>query len=219
MLIEIKHRWNKSVLFSHDQEENSLKITLEMAVKADVNLAGANLAGANLTKANLAGANLADANLAGANLADTNLAGANLVGANLADANLAGANLADANLAGAYLAGVNLTNADLEGAYLAGAYLVGTYLAGVNLIRAKIEGEAITIQPIQISGLAWHVLITDEYLRIGCQRHTHERWFEFSDELIAKMDLRAAEFWEMWKVPLMIMCVKHAKKCKEHLHG
>ena len=192
MLIEIKHRWNESVLFSHDQEKNSLKITLEMAVKA-----GANLAGADLVRAYLA-----DANLVGANLAGADLARANLVGANLAGADLARAYLANANLAGANLTGANLTSADLVRAYLAGA---------------KIEDEAITIQPIHISGLTWPILITDDYLRIGCQRHTHKRWFEFSDELIVEMDSHAAEFWEMWKLPLMGMCVKHAEKCKEHL--
>ena len=185
MLIEIKHRWNESVLFSHDQEENSLKITLETAVKAHANLTGANMAGANLAGANLAGANLA--------------------GANLASANLAGANLANANMAGANLAGANMVDANIEDAYMAGA----------NMAGAKIEGETLTIQPIHILGLPWPVSITDGYLRIGCQRHTHERWFEFSDDLIAKMDSHAAEFWEMWKLPLMNMCVKHAKKCKE----
>ena len=136
MKIEIKHRYTGSVLFSHEAEENSLKITLEMAVKAR---------------------------------------------ANPTDAYLAGAYLVDANLAGAYLDGANLAGAYLDGANLAGAYLDGAYLTG-----AKIEDEIITLQPIQISGLTWSVLITDGYLRIGCQRHTHERWFEFSDELIAR---------------------------------
>ncbi len=87
MRIEIKSRFDASVLFAHEAEGNTLKITVEAAVKARANLACANLVGANLV-----GANLADANL---------------VGAYLARANLADANLADANLTGAYLAGAN----------------------------------------------------------------------------------------------------------------
>jgi hypothetical protein len=125
MLIEIKHRFNGSVLFSHDCQENSLRITLEMAVKAR---------------------------------------------ANLADAYLAGANLAD---------------------------------------------ETITIQPIKISGLTWPVLITDGYLRIGCQRHTHEQWQNFTDDEIRAMETGARLFWKSWKEPLMIMCKNHAEKVKK----
>jgi len=104
MKIEIKCRFDGSVLFSHEAENNSIKLTLEAAVSAGAYLARANLDGANLAGANLAGANLARAYLDGANLAGANLAGANLAGANLAGAYLDGANLAGANLAGANLA-------------------------------------------------------------------------------------------------------------------
>jgi hypothetical protein len=83
MKIEIKCSLTGTVLFEHDAEVNTIKLTLEAAVKAGANLDGANLAGANLDGANLAGANLAGANLDGANLAGANLDGANLAGANL----------------------------------------------------------------------------------------------------------------------------------------
>jgi hypothetical protein len=109
MKFEIKHRTTGAVLFSSEAE--SLRQCVEMAVKADANLADANLADAYLADANLAGAYLARANLAGAYLADANLAGANLADANLAGANLARANLARAYLADAYLAGANLAGA------------------------------------------------------------------------------------------------------------
>ena len=58
MKIEIKHMWNDSVLFAHECEENSLKITIEMALNANTNLSGANLRSANLSGANLSGADL-----------------------------------------------------------------------------------------------------------------------------------------------------------------
>ena len=59
MKYEIKLRYDASVLFS--LESDSLKLTLEAAVKA-----GADLTGANLTGADLRGADLRDANLTGA---------------------------------------------------------------------------------------------------------------------------------------------------------
>ena len=68
MKIEIKSRFSGSVLFSHDREENTIKITLEAAVVARANLVGANLVGANLDGAYLDGAYLDGAYLGGANL-------------------------------------------------------------------------------------------------------------------------------------------------------
>ena len=122
--IEIKSIFGK-VLFELEKENNTIKETLEEAVKR-----GANLVDANLVGTNLAGANLVGAYLEGAYLEGANLVGANLEGAYLAGANLVGANLVDANLVGAYLVG----------AYLEGAYLEGAYLAGANLVGANLEG-------------------------------------------------------------------------------
>ena len=103
--IQIKSIWGE-VLFEYEKENNTLKDTLEEAVKH-----GANLDGANLYGANLYGANLYRANLDGANLYGANLDGANLNGANLYRANLYGANLYRASLDGA-----NLNRANLDGA-------------------------------------------------------------------------------------------------------
>jgi uncharacterized protein YjbI with pentapeptide repeats len=131
--------------------------------------------------------------------AGANLARANLAGAYLAGANLDGANLARANLAGAYLAG-----ATLDGAYLAGANLAGAYLAGANL-----AGETLSIAPVQVLGLTWPVLITPEFMRIGCQRHSHADWEAFDRERIRSMSCAAEAFWDLWRTPLLILCMQH----------
>jgi len=81
MLIEIKSRFDSRVIFSHDCENNSIKLTVEAAVRIRANLDGVYLAGAYLDGANLARANLVRANLDGANLDGANLDGANLAGA------------------------------------------------------------------------------------------------------------------------------------------
>ena len=88
--IQIKSIWGE-VLFEYEKENNTLKDTLEEAVKHGANLTRANLTGANLTRANLTRANLTGANLDGANLTRANLDGANLTRANLTRANLDGA--------------------------------------------------------------------------------------------------------------------------------
>ncbi len=66
--IEIKNRWTGSILFEYEKENNTLKDTVEQAIKEGANLRGAYLRGANLRGANLEGANLEGANLEGANL-------------------------------------------------------------------------------------------------------------------------------------------------------
>ena len=71
--IEIKHRITENVLFSHTCEDNTIKITVEQAVKS-----GADLRVANLSEADLSGANLYGAKLYGANLYEADLSGVNL---------------------------------------------------------------------------------------------------------------------------------------------
>ena len=142
-------------------------------------------------------------------------AGANLDGANLRGANLRGANLYGANLRGADLYGANLRGADLDGANLCGANLCGANLCGANLYGANLrgadlDGEILKRTPLTVTGLRWFVLITDGFLRIGCQRHSHADWANFSDEQIAQMDSHASAFWTTWKAPLLSMCAAHA---------
>ena len=203
MKIEIKCRVDGSILFSHEAENNTMRLTLEAAVSARANLAGAYLAGANLDGANLDGAYLARANLDGAYLARANLArakldGAYLAGANLDGAYLAGANLDGANLDGANLVRANLYGANLDGAYLAGANLdganlaranlAGAYLAGANLDGAKIKDDCtlvggrpiFQIGPIGSRCAYFTAYITDKGLRFdaGCQRQITREVFE-----------------------------------------
>ena len=118
------------VLFSHTAENNNIEITVEEAVKKNVNLALADLGDADLDGADLDGANLANANLRGANL----------LGADLIGADLEGANLEDADISWADLTGANLEDANLKDANLKGATLRGAKLEGANIERAKIYG-------------------------------------------------------------------------------
>ena len=75
-------------MFEYDSKDNTVKKTLEEAVKSGANLSGADLSGANLSGANLSGADLSGADLSGANLFGANLFGADLSGADLFRANL-----------------------------------------------------------------------------------------------------------------------------------
>ena len=70
MKVQIKHRWNDSILYEADVPDDTpsglqMRRALEAATSAGANLDGAYLAGANLAGANLDGANLDGAYLNG----------------------------------------------------------------------------------------------------------------------------------------------------------
>ena len=129
-----------------------------------------------------------------------NLRGANLRGANLRAADLRDADMRDAELCGADLRAANLRGADLRGADLRCADLLG----------ANLCGEKLKSTPVFIYGLKWFVTVTNEFLTIGCQRHTHAEWEAFSDEQISDMDEGALNFWQMWKTSLLSVCAVQA---------
>jgi len=91
MKIQIKNRWDGSMLF--ECEAGSVKVAVKLALESGADLSGADLSGADLSGANLSGANLSSATLSRADLSGANLSGANLSGANLSRADLSGANL------------------------------------------------------------------------------------------------------------------------------
>ena len=78
MKIQIKHRFTNEVLFEHEQDDNVIKLTVELAVKQNVDLRGADLWGAGLRRAYLQGTNLQGADLQRANLWGANLQWADL---------------------------------------------------------------------------------------------------------------------------------------------
>jgi len=193
MKIEIKSQVPGRVRFvaeiPDDPVESRIRRALEQAVNQRANLAGVNLADADLVDAALPGANLRDAHLVGADLSGANLSGANLFGADLSGADLSGADLSGANLAHAVLDGVDLTDAELAGA---------TYGEGILMSRP----------PIRITGLRWFIMIFDAHIKIGCETHSINDWFSFSDSRIAEMDSYNANprEWNAWKETLRMIC-------------
>jgi Pentapeptide repeats (8 copies) len=98
MKIEIKHWLSGKIIFSHDCENNTWRLTVEAAVNGNISLDGARLDGARLVGARLVGARLDGARLVGARLDGARLDGARLVGARLDGARLDGARLVGARL-------------------------------------------------------------------------------------------------------------------------
>ena len=193
MNIQIRSRVNDTVLFEHNCENNSMRLTVELALKSGANLSRADLFGADLSYANLFGADLSGANLSYADLSGADLSYAGLSYANLSGTDLSGASLSYANLSGANLSGTNLSGASLSYAGLSGTNLSGANLSRANLSYAGLSGATIAngdklvgarpifqIGPIGSQCAYFTAYITDKGLRFdaGCQRQITRETFE-----------------------------------------
>ncbi len=101
---------------------------------------------------------------------------ANLREANLSEANLRGANLIEADLREANLSEADLREADLREADLREANLSE---AGIKFFQAGL----------------WTAIISSDFISIGCQRHSAEKWLNFTDEEISAMNPFALDYW------------------------
>ena len=122
--------------------------------------------------------------------------------------NMKYANLNRANLYGANLEGASLEGASLEGANLEGANLNRASLEGANLNRADLYGaigNKNEIKSLQCD--TWSVVLTDTIMQIGCERHSIEEWYDYSDERISQMDPKALTWWIKWK-PILKMIIE-----------
>lgn len=123
---------------------------------------------------------------------------------------------------GAYLRDADLRGANLRDAELSDAYLRGAYLRGADLRGANLRGEKLAIAPISILNLTWDILISEQYLKIGCKRHTHDEWKAFDDAQIKSMEALASDFWNVNKVWILAACDAHkaeSLKARENNHA
>jgi len=107
-----------NTLYSHTCEDNTIKITLEKAVKEEVDLTGIKLSEVNLTCLYLRGAKFKDADLWGCNLSGSDLRDADLRNTNLCNAKMNACLLLNADLSNSLATNISLNGANFEGANL-----------------------------------------------------------------------------------------------------
>jgi len=184
MIKHIRHRETEELLLSYDPEDPEKfefqGKDLQYADFSKRELCNANFSGANLHYANFEGALLLDADFREADLSN-----AVFDRAVLQRANFYKAGLRDASLRKTHLTDTNFHNAFMEGANVHGARAWDTV------------GDGTVIQTIQTD--PYTINITEDAIQIGCERHTHAEWMEFSDDYIDAMDQGALPWWETWK--------------------
>jgi hypothetical protein len=78
---------------------------------------------------------------------------------------------------------------------------------------AQVSGNAVaTITPISLTGLTWNITISNNWLQIGCHRHTTQAWKDFTDSEISEMDSEALDFWNIHKDIILGLCDHHQSK-------
>ena len=157
--IIIRNRFDGSVIFEHECENNTIKITVEQALRKEVSLYSADLRSADLSSADLYSADLRSADLSSADLSSADLRSANLSSADLRSADLSSADLRSANLSSADLRSADLRSADLRSA---------------NLSSAKNKESSYF--PIFCQ---WSHSIIGNKIQIGCKEKTIEEWVNF----------------------------------------
>jgi hypothetical protein len=177
-MIQIKHKSTGKVIKEVD-----------VTSLVNANLLYADLPNADLQGAILQGANLQGADLLGADLRDTDLRDADLQFANLQFANLRGANLQRTKLQGANLRRANLEGADLQCAFCPG-------LEGPDIRWISGDGKRIKTLIDQYKIV---IMLECGVMAIGCKQYSIDKWMNFSDEEIDKMDADALQWWKVWK--------------------
>lgn len=77
------------------------------------------------------------------------------------------------------------------------------------------RGEDLKANLFTAYGLKWPVTITPTRMQIGCERHLHTEWAEFTDERIVAMDGKAAlTFWREHKAALLALCATRVERNK-----
>lgn len=128
------------------------------------------------------------ADLSGTNLSGTDLSGTNLRGTDLRGANLSRTNLRGADLSGTDLSGINFYRSNLSGVNLSGVNLNRTNLSGTNLSGAIHSFNRLK----SITGFEYFIIIIDDIIQVGCQTYSYEKWKNFSQKEIYRMDRDSA---------------------------
>ena len=154
MKIEIKHKFTGAVIFAYEKENNTIKDTVEEAVRLNVSLEYANLENSNLQNCDLENCKLQNANLQNCDFRNSNLAYSYLEYANLQNCDLRYANLKNADLKNSNLEYCNLKNCNLQNCNLKNCNLNISNLESANLTAIKKNFfKILSKAPKEIGGL------------------------------------------------------------------
>lgn len=84
--------------------------------------------------------------------------------------------------------------ADLYGADLSGTNLSGANLRWANLSGAK-DGNNELLKCNTVLGLKWSILMFQDVVTVGCEKHKLDEWRNFTEDEIGEMHRGALDFY------------------------
>ena len=185
-MIQIKNRYSGDVI----KEVTSL---------SNSDLRYSDLSNSDLSYSDLRYSDLSYSDLSNSNLRYSNLRGSDLSNSDLRDSDLRGSNLSNSDLRDSDLSYSNLRYSNLRGSNLRGSDLRGSDLR-------NIIGNGREIKSLQIG--TYMVSYHKDILNIGCQSHTLNKWLNFTDEEIDRMDKGTSLDWWKLNKDILITLVK-----------
>lgn len=96
--------------------------------------------------------------------------------------------------------GADMRGANMSGANMSGADMRLANMSYANMRGADMRGAVGNMEEVKSMQLEKYMIVfTSDILCIGCQQHTIEEWFGFTDDYISQMDIGALEWWNKWK--------------------
>ena len=184
MKIQIKNRFNGSILFEHECKYNNIKLTLIEGIKANADLSNADLSNEDLRNCDLRNCDLSYCDLSGSNFSGSILRNADLRNCNFRNCILRNCDLSGSNFSGSNLTNADLRNCILRNCDLRNCDLSGSNFSGSNLINADLRN---CILPI-FSKWSFSI-IKNEIIKIGCKEKTifgWDLWFASKEEFDTK---------------------------------
>ena len=115
-----------------------------------------------------------------------NFSGANLTGTIFKDVDLSSCDLSGANLTNVSFANVSLRLCDF-----ADANLTDVDFSNITFLNCKGNGKEIK----ELNIPTYRVVITKEFMQIGCEGHTTKDWFQMNEKQIYGMDAPISLLW------------------------
>lgn len=178
-MVEIRNRFNGSVIHSLETQTKPYKLALAEVVMDALSK------GIELNDASLGRVNLSNKDLRKSNLKHCDLSRATLVNTDLRGADLEGSVLSLSRLSGANFNGANLKDVIFLGADFGSGVDAYNYKFDRDVVQLRFTGQLVTI---------WQ-----GYMTIGCECHTIQEWFSFSDERLNEMHGKPLDLFNQWK--------------------
>jgi hypothetical protein len=161
-----------------------------------LDMSDANLSDADFTDSVMINSTLISTHLSYTTLTRTDLSWSKFNGSFIGCVDFAGAKLYGSDFMNCTIYHTDFIGADLRYSDFTDSDITWSDFTGAKLNNCKGDGKIIRNFD---NSLRYRITNYKDIMAIGCQQHTIEQWFNFTDNQIEKMDKNALEWWNTHK--------------------